>query len=74
MARGKLFSEFECDVIRIGLVSRHSYAQIARFLGRTPAGVAQMAKRMERAGTLENMPFGFVRDDLADKITGARNG
>lgn len=71
MARGKLFSEFECDVIRVGLVSRHTYAQIARFLGRTPAGVAQMAKRMERAGTLGNMPFDFVRDDVAEQIAGA---
>lgn len=65
MARARFFTDFERDVIRVGLYHGRKAPEIARFLGRTPVGVYQQIKAMRAAGTLENLPFGFVADDLA---------
>lgn len=60
MARGKYFSADELDVIRLGVKWGHSVQRMADYLGRTRMGVFNQIKKMEAAGTLENVPFDFM--------------
>lgn len=68
MARGKLITDFERDVIRIGISRGATYGQIAKFLGRTKPAVFNQAKAMREAGTLDNLPFCFVATEIGRQI------
>ena len=68
MARGKYVSDFEKDVMRIGVVRGKNITEIADYLGRTKMCVSIHVRKMRAAGTLENLPFGFLADDIAGDI------
>ncbi len=68
MARGKYITKFEAEIIRIGLDRGFKAPQIARYLGRTKQAVYNHIEKMESDGTLENMPFDFVADEIARAI------
>jgi len=68
MARGKYITEFERDCIRIGVFYGASGAAIARFLGRTKGGVRNHIERMRADGTIEDVPFAFVRAEIGRVI------
>lgn len=68
MARGKFITDFERDMIRIGHSEGIGDATIARALRRTPASVGQQIKKMRAAGTLDDLPFVFVVEEIAEFI------
>lgn len=68
MAHGKFISEFERDVIRIGIAHGLSVPQIAKFLHRNRVAIHNHKKAMEDAGTIDRLPFGFVCDEIANAI------
>lgn len=69
MAKAKYISGFELDVIRIGVKKGHSAREIGNFLGRTRMTIHNHITKMRAAGTLENLPFNFVQDE----VNGAMN-
>lgn len=68
MARGKFISDFERDVIRIGISRDLKAPQIARFLGRSKVAVYQQISAMEAEGTMENTVLDFVSEEIAQAI------
>jgi hypothetical protein len=68
MARAKFISDFERDVIRIGVSRGVNAPQIARFLGRTKVAVYQQIAAMDAAGALESGVLPFVADEIANAI------
>lgn len=71
MARGKYFTDFERDLIRVGVKMGKNAAQIARAMGRTDTGVRNQIKAMQDAGTIENLPFPIVAERDAEGLTDA---
>ncbi|MEM8578415.1 MAG: hypothetical protein AAGF60_11220 [Pseudomonadota bacterium] len=55
-------------MIRIGKSRGLSDAKIAAFLGRERTGIYKQVQMMREAGTLENLPLGFVVDEIAAAI------
>ena len=72
MARGKFISEFERDVIRIGVDAGYKAPQIARFLGRTKVVVYRHIEEMTESGTIGNLPLAFVSSEIAGAIGRAK--
>lgn len=70
MARAKLIRDFEKDVIRVGHANGQSGATIARVLGRTRQGVSLQIKAMREEGTLDNLPFEFIANEIAGDFDG----
>ena len=68
MAKAKYISDFERDVIRIGVSRGIKAPQIARFLNREKMTIYNHIKAMQQAGTLENLPLCFVADEIARAI------
>lgn len=66
MARGKYFTDFERDLIRVGVKMGKNASQIARAMGRTDTGVRNQIKAMQDAGTLQNLPFGIIAERDAE--------
>jgi len=62
MAKGKLITEFEKDVIRMAVALGHKDREIAEFMGRSRPVVAIWRGRMEKDGTIHDLPFEFVAD------------
>jgi len=71
MARAKYFTDFERDLIRVGVKLGKNAAEIARAMGRTDTGVRNQIKAMQAAGTLENLPFEVIQERDAQ---GLENG
>lgn len=71
MARAKYFSDFERDLIRVGVKLGKNAAEIARAMGRTDTGVRNQIKAMEASGTLENLSFEVTQERNAK---GLENG
>lgn len=65
MARGRLITDFERDCIRIGHSRGVSNTAISKFLGRTLPVIGLQIKAMREAGTLTDVPFDFVADEVA---------
>ncbi len=72
MARGKLISEFERDVIRIGHSRGMFPLEISKFLGRTRVAVHVQIEKMKEDGTIDNVPLSFVADEIAEAIRGKK--
>jgi len=70
MAKAKYISDFELDVIRIGVSQGHQGVAIAKYLGRSKQSVYGKIAEMKAAGTLENMPFDFVTSTIAVDLNG----
>ena len=57
MSKVKNFTPFEQDFVRLMVHRGYSDAQIASLLNRTKIGIYQLRKRLERAGTLAQLPL-----------------
>lgn len=68
MARGKFISDFEREVIRIGVSDGIKAPQIGRFLGRTKVAIYQQIEAMTAAGKMEPTTLPFVADEIAATI------
>ncbi|WP_323006779.1 helix-turn-helix domain-containing protein [Pseudorhodobacter sp.] len=68
MAKAKYISDFERDVIRIGVSRGIKAPAIARFLGRQKMAVYNHIAAMEADGTIGNVPLAFVADEIARAI------
>jgi len=68
MAKAKYISSFERDVMRIGRAHGFSDAQIGRFCGRQRMTVGNHIKAMIKDGTIDDLPMGFVVDEIAEAI------
>lgn len=68
MAKGKYISDFERDVIRIGLAQGLKAPQIARFLKRGKMAVYNHIKAMETEGTLTTLPMCFIANEIGKAI------
>lgn len=68
MSRGKYITKFEAEIIRIGVDRGFKAPQIARFLGRTKQAVYSYIEKMNADGTLDDLPFDFVADEIAEAI------
>lgn len=68
MAKGPYITDFERDVIRIGIAAGIKAPKIALFLGRNKMGIYNQIKKMESDGTLQNVPLAFVCDEIAAAI------
>ena len=68
MARGKHFSEYERELIRIGIERGFNSVQIARALERTPQGVRRQINLMRAADRLAVSVFGVVADADAERV------
>lgn len=68
MARGKFITDFEKDVIRIGISRGIAKATIARALKRRKSAIGQQVQRMADENTLDNLPMVFVVDEIAQWI------
>jgi hypothetical protein len=68
MAHGKYITAFERDVIRIGVAHGCSLPEIARFLHRNRVAIYNHKRAMEAEGTLGDLPFGFVCQEIAGAI------
>lgn len=64
MARAKYISKFERDMIRIGHAHGVNAPSIARFLGRSKVAVYKQIERMTADGTIEDLPFAFVSEEI----------
>lgn len=65
MARAKFITDFEAEIIRIGHNRGFKAPTIARYLGRNKVTVYNHIHKMKEAGTLDNMPFDFVAEEIA---------
>tara|TARA_R110002073_G_scaffold46499_2_gene126859 strand:+ start:6333 stop:6560 length:228 start_codon:yes stop_codon:yes gene_type:complete len=65
MARAKYITEFEKDVIRIGVANGFSAPAISRFLGRQKMAIYRHIEILRDDGTLGNVPLEFVADEIA---------
>lgn len=72
MARGKYFTDFERDLIRVGVKLGKNAAEIARAMGRTDTGVRNQIKAMQDAGTIGNLPFEVVQDRDTEALKNGR--
>ena len=68
MARAKYITDFEKDVIRIGVANGIKAPAIARFLGRKKMAIYRHIELLEQDGTLGNVPMEFVADEIAAAI------
>jgi IS30 family transposase len=68
MARGKLFSEYERELIRIGIERGFNSVQIARAIERTPQGVRRQINVMRAADRLAVSVFQAVADADAARV------
>ena len=68
MARAKYITEFEKDVIRIGVANGFSAPAIARFLGRQKMAIYRHIELLREEGTLKNVPLEFVASEIANAI------
>lgn len=68
MAHGKFITDFERDVIRIGVAHGISVPKIAIFLRRNRVAIHNHKKAMEEAGTLDDLPLGCVAEEIANAI------
>lgn len=68
MARGAYITEFEREIIRIGHARGLTGGQIAKYLRRERTGIYRIIKEMEDDGTLANVPFDFICDDVEAAI------
>lgn len=55
--RGTNFSDFELDIIRLGISLGRNQAQIAWFLGRSEMAVSRRVRAMREDGTLDELPW-----------------
>ena len=62
MAKCKLITDFEKDVIRMAVAMGHKDREIAEFMGRSRPVVATWRAKMEKDGTIHDLPFEFVAD------------
>lgn len=72
MAKRKYISDFERDVIRIGHANGVSCTQIAKFCGRNRVTIWNHIRAMTDDGTITQLPFGFVVDEVAEAMRNAR--
>lgn len=63
--RGANFSDFELDVIRVGLSLGKNQAQIAWFLNRSEMAVSRRVKVMREEGTLDELPWSHIAGRVA---------
>jgi IS30 family transposase len=68
MARGKHFSEYERELIRIGIERGLNSVQIAQAMERTPQGVRRQINVMRAADRMAVTVFGFVADAEAARV------
>lgn len=68
MAKARYISDFELDIIRIGVTKGVSKIKIAKFIGRSKQVVYNHADRMIKDGTIGDMPLAFVVDEIAAAI------
>ena len=68
MAKARYISDFERDVIRIGIDAGIKAPKIALFLGRGKMVIYNQIKKMEAEGTIQNKPMGFVCEEIAAAI------
>ncbi|MBO6603843.1 MAG: helix-turn-helix domain-containing protein [Roseicyclus sp.] len=68
MAKGRYITDFEKMVIRVGVANGHSDADIARFMNRSRPLVTVWRTKMEKDGSIADLPFGFVADDVAGEL------
>jgi IS30 family transposase len=64
MARARFFTEFERDLIRVGVAMGKTPPQIAEALNRTPQGVRVQVRAMRECGTLGNLPLPFTFEEI----------
>ena len=57
MAKAKNFTPFEQDFVRLMVYRGYSDQEIANQLNRTKIGIYQLRKRLERTGTLTQLPL-----------------
>ena len=69
MAKAKYISEFERDVMRIGVSKGLKSPQIARFLKRGKMVVYNHIKAMREDGTIDDLPLCFISDEIAESIS-----
>jgi hypothetical protein len=72
MAKSKFITDDEKDLIRIGVALGNSDADIARFIGRKRPTVTVWRHKMIKDGTIGNLPFDFVVDDVSEKMAAAK--
>ena len=68
MARGKHFSEYERELIRIGIERGLNSVQIAEAIERTPQGVRRQINVMRAADRLAVTVFGCVAEADAARV------
>lgn len=68
MARAKYITNFELDIIRIGVANGFKAPAIARFLGRQKVAVYRHIEILRKSGTLHDVPFEFVANEIAKAI------
>lgn len=68
MGHGKSITEFEREIIRIGISGGCNGAQIARYLGRNKQAVYNHIEGMKRDGTINNLPFALVATEILEAI------
>lgn len=70
MARGKYFTEYERELIRIGTARGLNPSRIAKAIGRTPQGVRKQVQRMQERGAMAVSVFAVVADADAEEVFG----
>lgn len=70
MARGRYITDFERDVMRVGVSNGRTVKEIAEFLGRSRMVVYNQINAMREEGTIGNLPLPFVADEIGGAING----
>lgn len=68
MARGRYFTEYEKEIIRIGVAYDVPATLVAAYLGRTDRGVRAQIQRMRDADMLGGVPFELIAKPVAEAM------
>lgn len=68
MARAKLISDFEREVIRIGVDGGFNSSQIARYIGRERSTVHKQIEAMTKADLMGSLPWPFMCEQICAAI------
>lgn len=68
MARGKYISDFEREIIKIGVHHGYKAPAIARYLGREKMTVYNHIKAMQAKGMMGGLPFDFLQEQICKGI------